>query len=214
MGKEYEFQILDVNVPKMRKLLKEHNGKRVHKNTRMVRSVFKRCNIEQNGYVRVRSENNKVTMTCKIYNNDKFPDEYEISLNEDFETGKKFLKSLNLQEVSYQETYREKWSLPMKGVNEITFDTWPGLPTFMEIDCTNITVMNKLKKIFNPDISKITYGATGKKYELYYGIPQKFADNSIPSMTFKNTLNEIVPLKNKEFFIKVVKDHKKKLKIK
>lgn len=209
MGKEYEFQILDVNVNKMKKILKENKGKQIHKNIKLVRAVFTRCNTKIKGFVRVRYEGKKTTMTCKIYNNEKFPDEHEVTIMEDFETGKKFLQSLNLDEKSYQETYREKWSLPITGVHEITFDTWPGLPTFMEIDCDNKKTMDKVMKLLNPDPSKISYGATGKKYELYYGIPQKFADNKIPSMTFKNTKKEIKPKKNKELFEKVVQQQNK-----
>ena len=53
MGKEYEFQILDVNVNAMKKKLKEMKGKQVHKNIKLVRSVFNRCNsppVIQNKY--------------------------------------------------------------------------------------------------------------------------------------------------------------------
>ena len=47
---------------------------------------------------------------------------------------------------AFQETYREKWSLPIKGVHEITFDTWPGLPVWMEIDCSNKKTLDKMIK--------------------------------------------------------------------
>lgn len=210
MGKEYEFQILDVNVNKMKKKLKEMKGKQVHKNIKLVRSVFKRCNSKIKGFVRVRYEGKGTTMTVKIYNNEKFPDEYEVSIKDDFETGKKFLQALNLNMVSYQETYREKWTIPMKGVNEITFDTWPGLPTFMEIDCDNIQTMNKLMKLFDVDKEKIAYGAAGKKYETYYGVPQKKVDNDIERMTFEDIEKYFKPKKNKEFFKKVYMEQKKK----
>ena len=96
MGKEYEFQILDVNVSAMKKKLKEMKGKQVHKNIKMVRSVFNRCNSKIMGFARVRYEGKDITMTVKIYNNVKFPDEYEVTIKEDFETGKKFLEALNL----------------------------------------------------------------------------------------------------------------------
>ena len=164
MGKEYEVQIIDVNIPKMRKILKKHNGKKVHKKLKMVRAVFDTCNSKIRSFVRVRYEGKNTTMTVKVYNNKKFPDEYEVSINEDFESGKKFLEALNLKQTSYQETYREKWSLPIKGVHEITFDTWPGLPSFMEIDCDNKKTLEKVIKLFNPDKNKITYGPVGEKY--------------------------------------------------
>jgi len=61
-------------------------------------------------------------MTVKVYKNKDFPEEYEVSIKEDFEKGKSFLDALNLKMKAYQETYREKWSLPIKGVHEITID--------------------------------------------------------------------------------------------
>jgi adenylate cyclase, class 2 len=210
MGKEFEIQILDVNVTKMKKILKENKGKKIHKNIRFERAVFNRCNSKIRGFVRVRNEGKNTTMTVKVYNNKKFPDEYEVTIKDDFETGKKFIEALNLKMTAYQETYREKWSLPIKGVHEITFDTWPGLPTYMEIDCDNKKTLNKVIKLFNPDKDKIAYGPTGKKYETYYGISEKYFNNKISSVTFKTINKYIKPIKNKELFQKVVKKQKKK----
>ena len=48
-------------------------------------------------------------MTAKIYGNPKFPHEYEITIEEDFEIGRAFLKATGLFEKAYQETYREMW---------------------------------------------------------------------------------------------------------
>jgi adenylate cyclase, class 2 len=208
MGKEYEVQIIDVNIPKMRKILKKHNGKKVHKNLKMVRAVFDTCNSKIRSFARVRYEGKNTTMTVKVYNNKKFPDEYEVSINEDFESGKKFLEALNLKQTSYQETYREKWSLPIKGVHEITFDTWPGLPPFMEIDCDNKKTLEKVIKLFNPDKNKITYGPVGVKYNSYYGI--NILRKKISSLTFKNVQKELEPKKNKDLFKKVITQQKKK----
>ena len=210
MGKEYEIQILDINISKMRKIIKENKGKKIHKNIRFERAVFHRCNNKVKSFARVRNEGKDTTMTVKIYNNPKFPDEYEVTIKENFETGKKFLEALNLKMKAYQETYREKWTLPIKGVHEITFDTWPGIPTYMEIDCDNKKTLDKVIKLFNPSKDKITYGASGAKYELYYGIPKNKFDNHIPLVTFKSIDKQIKPKKNKDLFKKVVKEQKKK----
>jgi adenylate cyclase, class 2 len=208
MGKEFEIQILDVNISKMRKILKNNKGTKIHKNIRFERAVFNRCNSTVRGFVRVRNEGNNITMTVKIYNDKKFPDEHEISIKENFESGKKFLEALNLRMTAYQETYREKWSLPIKGVHEITFDTWPGLPTYMEIDCDNKKTLDKVIKLFKPKKDKISYGPTSKKYELYYGISEKYFNNKIPLVTFKEINKYIKPKKNKEIFKKTITKQK------
>lgn len=208
MGKEFEAQILDIDIKKMRKYLKENNGKRVHKNIKLVRAVFKRCNSNIKGFVRVRYEGKNTTMTVKIYNDKKFPDESEITIQEDFKTGRKFLQALNLKEKSYQETFREKWSLPIKSVHEITFDTWPGLPTYMEIDCTNEKTLNQVIKLLKVDKAKISYGSVGIKYDLYYGITEKAINEKIPTLTFNSIKKEIKPKKNITLFNQVVQDQK------
>ena len=43
-----------------------------------------------------------------------------------------FLKKSGLELKSYQETAREKWSHPL--AKEIVFDSWPGIPEFIEFD--------------------------------------------------------------------------------
>ena len=209
MPKEYELQVIDIDKSKMINLLKKNGGKRVHKDIRMYRSIFKRCKSNIEGVARVRYEGKKTTMTVKIYRDKKFPEEYEVTIDEDFETGKKFLEALNLKMKSFQETYREKWTLPIKGVHEITFDNWPGLPTFMEIDCTSLDSLNKVKNLLNIDEEKITYGSVATRYELYYGIPQDIV-NRVSNITFKDLEKYIKPRKNKELFKKTIQAQRKK----
>ena len=194
MPKEYELQVIDVDKSKMINLLKKNGGKRVHKDIRMYRSIFKRCKSNIEGVARVRYEGKKTTMTVKIYKDKKFPEEYEVTIDEDFETGKKFLEALNLKMKSFQETYREKWTLPIKGVHEITFDNWPGLPTLMEIDCSDKKTLDKVISLLEVD-KKISYGPSAAKYEHYYGISQKVINEKTKSLTFKNISKEIKPKK-------------------
>ncbi len=207
MGKEYEVQVLEINAACMRKKLKSIGGRKVHKNIKLFRSVYERCDSKIKGFARVRNEGKHTTMTVKIYNNEKYPDEYEVTIKEDFETGKKFLSSLGLKMKAYQETFREKWSVPIKGVHEITFDIWPGLPQYMEIDCDNKKTLDRVIKLLDVDKKKISYGASAVKYEHYYGIPQHII-NKAPLLTFKGISKEIKPRKNKDIFKKIVKLHK------
>lgn len=209
MGKEYEVQVIDVNINSMRSKLKAIGGKKVHKNIKLIRAAFDRCNGKVPGFARVRYEGKNTTMTVKIYNDPKFPDETEVTILEDFEVGKKFLEAIGLNMKAFQETYREKWSLPIKGVHEITFDTWPGLPPWMEIDCSSKQVLDKVVKLLSVDADKISYGASALKYQLYYGISRDIIDEKTASLTFKNIAKEIRPTKNKELFNKFVKLHKK-----
>lgn len=207
MGKEYEAKILNINIDKMRKILLASGATLVHKFTKYQRAVYKPCDPNIKGYARVRDEGNSVTMTSKIYKDEKFPEEYEITIKESFEVGVNFMKSLGLIQKAFQESYREKWSHPL--AHEITFDIIPGLPIYMEIDCTSEKKLNELIKILNVDIKLKRYGAFDKTYNEYYGIPLNELNDETPFLTFDNIINEISINKNRDLLKKIATLQKK-----
>ena len=209
MGKEYEAKFLDINVEEMREILRKNGGSIVHETKKYVRSVFKLCNTDKKGYARVRDEAGKVTITVKIYNNPDYPDEYEIETVNDFETAKNLLVAMNLKIKAFQESYREKWSLPNKEVHEVTFDTIPGIPTYMEVDCVTETALKDTIKLLGLDKDKMRHGAFDRVYKEYYGIEHDTINYKTPSLTFKNIINEIKPKKNHDLLEKIHKKQNK-----
>jgi len=191
---EFEAKFIDIDARLMRKRLEAIGATIVHPRMRYTRIVFHRCTDDIKGYARIRNEGEKITMTVKLYKDPKFPEEYEIEIKDGFEKGVAFLKSLGLVEKAFQETFREKWSHPL--AHEITFDDIPGIPTYMEIDCTDEINLNKLIERLELDKSKMRFGAFDLQYEEYYGIPKKVINDATPSLTFKNIKNEIKPIKN------------------
>ena len=87
MGKEYEAKFLDIDVEALRNKIRALGGKLVHEEMKYSRVVFHRCQNVNNikGYARIRKEGEKITMTVKVFNDPKFPDEFEVSINEDME---------------------------------------------------------------------------------------------------------------------------------
>ena len=120
MPTEIEAKFLDIDIDDYRNLLKSKGCKRVFELRLFRRSAFPLCDNTLTGYCRVRDEGDTVTMTSKTYPTPKYAEENEISINESFEDGVKFYKSLGLKEKAYQESYREKWTHPL--ANEITID--------------------------------------------------------------------------------------------
>jgi adenylate cyclase class 2 len=208
MGKEYEAKFLDIDVAAMKEKLKAIGATQVHKNMKYIRSAFGLCNSDK-GYVRVRTEGDNVTMTSKLYTDPKFPEEFEVTIKEDFETGLKFLQSIGTIHKAFQETFREKWAHP--DVHEIVFDTIPGLPTYMEIDCTSEDDLNRMVEKLGLDKSRMRFGAFGDTYQEYYGIEPSLINNKTPSLTFNNITKEIFPTKNKELLEKVAKEQQEML---
>jgi hypothetical protein len=125
------------------------------------------------------------------------------------------MKSLNLEQKAFQETYREKYSInKIPGVHEITFDTIPGLPTYMEVDCTSEKALNNVIDKLNLDRNKMRFGAFANTYEEYYGVPADIINNYTPSLSFHNIKNEIKPTKNKELLNKIASEQHKLYKFK
>lgn len=204
MPTEFEAKFLDIDVKAMKKKLIEHGFTQVHKKKLYKRHAYSRCGTDS-GFTRVRKEGKDVTMTVKYKKNDKFPEEYEINIKDNFETGVAFMNALGLTSRAYQESLREKWSHPL--VHEITFDTLPGLPTYMEVDCTSEENLNQIIKLLNLDESKKRFAGFDYTYMEYYDIPRDTINRNTPSLTFANIQNEIKPTKNIELFQKICKQH-------
>jgi len=207
MGIEFEAKFLEIDVKKMRKILLENGAKRVHKKKVYKRAIFLRCDESVPGFSRVRKEGKDTTMTIKILSNPKYPQEFEINIKDSFETGVDFMSALGIKKKAFQESIREKWSHPL--AHELTFDTMPGLPTYMEIDCTSEENLNKLIELFGLEIEKKRFGTFDYTYLEYYGIPKDVINDQTPSITFANIQNEIKPSKNLELFEKICTEHNK-----
>ena len=203
MGKEYEAKYLDINVRAVQKRLRAIGGKLLHSNTKIVRSTFERCNKNKDGFVRVRQDADKVTMTSKIFDG-KYPLENEVTIKESYEDGVAFLKSIGHEQKAVQETTREKWIIPSRtDVNEIVFDMVPGIPTYMEIDCKSEAALNYIENKLGLDVTKRRYGSFDNQYLEYYGIPKDVINKHTPSITFSNIHKEIKPKKQKQLLMKV-----------
>ena len=72
---------------------------------------------------------------------------------------------MNLKIKAFQESYREKWSLPNKEVHEVTFDTILGIPTYMEVNCVNETALKYTIKLLGLDKDKMRHGAFDRVYK-------------------------------------------------
>ena len=141
MPKEIEAIFLNININKIREKLKNLGAEKIHNLTFYKRYTFALLN-NQIGFIRIRQEYKKVTMTLKTYEkNSKYANESEIILMSSLEEAKTFLINMGYKLKSYQETFREKWSF--NNCHEIAIDIVPGLPTYIELECKN---ENSIKK--------------------------------------------------------------------
>ena len=105
----------------------------------------------------------------------------DLSLYEPFDDAILFLKGCGLKVKARQETKREIWKL---GGVEICIDTWPWLPTFIEIEGpTEESVWEAADKLgFRKDQAK--FGSADTTYQHYYGVEPDVVNLHTPEILF------------------------------
>lgn len=206
--KEIEARFLEVDIEDIRKKLKKLKAKKVHPMMIYRRYVFNLQNPQEKGYARVRQEASGTTMTIKKYGANKYAMEYEVALKDTpLEEARDFMLGAGFTQKAFHETMREKYKLP--SVNEIVIDVIPGLPPYIEIEAASedkmIAICNKL----GLKMEDAKYGAYGKQFEEYYGIPQKVADDDVAEVRFQTIDKHLKPhiKKNKALLAKVKKSN-------
>jgi adenylate cyclase class IV len=213
-AKEIEAKFMDVDIKDIRKKIKEHGGHKIHKMVMYKRYVFHLLDKTKKGYVRIRQEYNKVTMTVKTYDiNSKYANESEIILGSTLEEARDFLLNLGYELSTYHETLREKWVID--GCSELCIDTIPGIPTYIELECKNEKNIKKIAKLFGFKFADAQFGAYDKQYVDYYGMTKDDINLTIPSLTFKNIDKELKNYikKNHNLINKIKKDQLQLIKL-
>jgi adenylate cyclase class 2 len=132
--------------------------------------------LEKNGgWVRVRDEGDKVTLSYKQLNDRTLTGTKEVSLIvNNFDETCLFLSSIGLVSYSYQETERESWMLD--GV-EIEIDNWPWVPTFLEIEGQTEEEVKEVAKKLNLDWNDALFGSVEIVYQRYFDVTEKEVDS-------------------------------------
>ncbi|MBI2600348.1 class IV adenylate cyclase [Candidatus Daviesbacteria bacterium] len=184
MDTELEAKFPNIDKNKIRKVLKKAGAKLIKKEFLQRRVVF---NLPKNheikgGWLRVRDEGDKVTMSLKVVDGDKIENQKEIYLEiSSFIQAALLLESIGCQKKAYQETKRELWNLD--GV-DITIDEWPFLEPFIEIEGKSEEEVKKVSETLGFNFSKALFGAVDKLYNLKYGVSEDVINNHTPEIVF------------------------------
>lgn len=168
---------MDIDFAVLRKKLEEAGAKLIHKELLMRRKNFDYPDgrLEKiGGWIRVRDEGKIITLAYKQVFNLKIDGTKEISLEvENFDVISDFLLAIGLVNKSYQETKRERWELD--GV-EVTIDTWPWIPTFVELEGPSEEDLKKAAERLNLDWAKALHGSVEGAYKKYYNVTDEEID--------------------------------------
>jgi adenylate cyclase class 2 len=181
---EYEATFTNINKAEIRGKL-EAAGARLLKpeffQKRIVFSLPEGHEIK-GGWLRVRDEGDKITMSLKIIDGEKIEDQKEICLGiSDFGLAVNFLKTIGCRQKAYQESKRELWTL--NGV-EITIDEWPFLEPFVEIEAQTEVEVKETSRALGFDYSQALFCSVDTLYSAKYGVPKEVINNEISEILF------------------------------
>ena len=183
MTPEIEAQFLNIDKKAIRAKLKSIGAKLEKPEVLMRRVVF---HLGYHTFARVRDEGDKIVMTYKNISDDcSILGTKEVNVEvSDYDDAILFLKGCGLKIKARQESKREIWTL---GDVEICIDTWPWLPTFIEVEGpTEKSVWQTAKKLgFSKSQAK--FGSVDTTYQHYYGIDPSVINLHTPEILFDMT---------------------------
>jgi adenylate cyclase class 2 len=125
----------------------------------------RRCGRSAGGaWLRLRDEGTRSTLALKQVTDATTIDgttEIETEVT-DLPAMGEILHRLGLREVRYQENYREEWRL---GEVVFDFDTWPGLPTFVEVEGPDEASVRQAASAAGLDYAAARFGSVDEIYQ-------------------------------------------------
>ncbi|MFJ5290449.1 class IV adenylate cyclase [Streptomyces sp. NPDC088348] len=165
---EYEAKFLEIDVDAVRDRLRAAGAERAFGKTMFTRLIFENDAVQGEQWLRLRDEGGKTTLTLKQVTDATHINgttEIEVEVN-DLERTAELLAALGLRQVRYQQNYREEWQLD--GVT-YDFDTWPDLPTFLEIESTSEEAVRNAVGSLGLDYTDARFGSIDLIYKSEQG---------------------------------------------
>lgn len=177
METEIEAKFPDIDADSLRLTLKEKGAILEHPEVLMRRKNYDYSDrrLEKiGGWIRVRDEGNKITLSYKQLNDRTLHGTKEVNIVvDDFDKTCQFLESIGMAAKAYQETKREKWNY--KGV-EVTIDTWPWVPSFVEFEGPTENLVKSVASDLRFDWSTAMHGSVETIYQMHYDFTEEEID--------------------------------------
>ena len=154
MGTEYEIRLLEVDIPSMVEKIEKLGGKKVG-DWFQKRYVYDTIPKHPSKWYRLRTNGEEVTLTYKNVEKNTIDGTKELEIVvSDFDKTNEMMELLGYIHKGYQENKRIRYILD--GV-EIDIDSWPMIPTYMEIEGKNEEEVNHILELLEiKDNDKLT----------------------------------------------------------
>ena len=168
MNTEYEVRVLEINKDEVINKLNELNATLVEDSFQR-RYVYDFNPVNPNKWIRLRTNGTTTTLTIKNIEEKTIDGTKELEIVvDDFDRTNEILNELGYIPRGIQENKRIKYDL--NGV-EVDIDTWPKIPTYLEIEGKNEEEVLNTLDILGIDRDKATSLDVLSIYEQIYHIP-------------------------------------------
>lgn len=170
MKDELEAKFLEIDKKAIRAKLQELGAVCTKPERLMQRIVFENDYLKnKRAWIRVRNEGDVTHLTLKQASNATDISrikEAEVNVG-DFLEMKTILKELGFEDKRYQENYRESWEY-----NDVSIeiDTWPKIPTYVEIEGKSEKAVKEVSRKLGFDYSNAVFGSADEVFKDKYGI--------------------------------------------
>lgn len=167
MQTEYEVRILEIDKEDIIKRLEELGATKKGK-FEQKRYVYDLRPLEKGKWIRLRTNGIVTTLTYKDIVTNTIDGTKEVEFEvEDFNKANEFLEKIGFKNRSYQENTRIQYIL---NDIEIDIDSWPMIPTYMEIEGKSEEEVIQMQELLNIDKNKLTTLNCDDIYKQIYGI--------------------------------------------
>lgn len=167
MKTEYEVRVLEINKDEIIKKLESLNAEKVGEYNQK-RYVYDTIPKSDGKWIRLRTNGKETTLTYKDVTSDKIDGTKEVEIVvSDLEDTNELLNKLGFFSKAYQENNRIRYMLD--GV-EIDIDSWPMIPTYLEIEGKDETSVITMVEKLGLDKEKVTSLDVQSVYKEIYNI--------------------------------------------
>lgn len=161
---EYEAKFLAIDVETLQGKLRAAGAAQIFPKSMFTRLIFENDAVQGEQWLRLRDEGGRTTLTLKQVSDATHiggTTEIEIEVS-DLKKTAELLKAVGLRQVRYQQNYREEWQ--HAGIT-YDFDTWPDLPTFLEIEGPSEEAVRKAVADLGLDYRNARFGSIDLIYQ-------------------------------------------------
>lgn len=199
MKTEIEAKFLDINPVVIRTELKKLGVSLVYSEQLTRQKVFDFADFRLDSnfsWLRLRDENAEVTLTLKRWEKEGVEGMKEIAFKvNSFEEAEQLLLAIGLCVKSVQMKKRELWRL---NAVEFMIDTWPWIPTFLEIEGESAQEVQEAATRLNLEWERAMFGGVARIYKHYFDIEHEEIDrcpeiafSSVPEWLEKKRIKDI-----------------------